>query len=187
MAFIHKIIRWWNTTCYFCLQIRKFLHDIFVFFSYLIGIVLVLCFGLFVYWIFFDTDPIVHYGTNGRAEFYQDRIIFHVDAVRMRDCQAVIYRKISGCGQIDLPMSHAVTPIGNRAPPVSFPIDVLFQSFSREQLSGNVCTLTSTAIGYCNPAQRLLKIPVISQSAPIVFVPVPRAKTWQDGQSSDVK
>lgn len=180
MGVFLKISQWWNTTCEWCLLIRHFVKDVLICFFYLFGLVIILCFGLFVYWIGLDTDPIIQYGPNGRAEFFNDRIIFHLDATRMRNCPAVIYRKISGCGQIDIPITHAVTPVGEKAPPISFPLEILFQSFSKEQLSGNVCTLHSIAEGYCNPAQRLLKIPIISRSEPIVFIPVPRAKTWQD-------
>jgi hypothetical protein len=135
--------------------------------------------GLGIYWLWFDTAPIILYGPNGRSEFKGDRVIFHLDATRLRACPATIHRKISGCGQVDLPDSIATTEVGKNPPPVSFPLEILFQHFSKEQLSGNVCTMVSIAEGYCNPAQAFFKMPIRSVSQPIQFIPVPRAKTFE--------
>jgi hypothetical protein len=138
---------------------------------------LVLCFGLGVYWLFFDTDPIVYYGNNGMAEFQGDTIIFHVDATRLRDCPAIITRKIGGCGQVDIAPTHAVTPVGQQAGPVSIPMSLILQSYPKSMLSGNVCYLISTATGYCNSAQKLFHVPIITHSPPIYFIPVARMKS----------
>ena len=146
---------------------------------YLTAILMFAFFSLGVYWLFLDTAPIVYYGKNSFAEFDSGNVIFHLDALRMRDCPAVVRRKIDGCGQIDLPDSIVTTPIGERAGPVSLPIAILFQSFSQQQLSGNVCRMTSIVEGYCNPAQKLFKVPVITTSPVINFIPVPRSKSFQ--------
>lgn len=135
---------------------------------------------LFSYWLFFDNAPAIRYGPNGRAEFIDDRIIFHIDATRLRGCETEIRRKITGCGQIDLPLSFSTTTVGSKAGPISLPLTVLFQSFSQKQLSGNVCSLVSQAESYCNPAQKMLRMPIIVQSSPISFIPVPRSKSYSE-------
>lgn len=175
---MRRLIEWWKTTCERCQVVRKVIVDAARLASSLMMIGLLLFSGLFIYWIFFDDEPAIHYGPNVRQEFYADRIIFHLDATRVRDCPTEIKRKIAGCGQIDWPSSFASTPVGQRAGPISFPLSDLFQSFSREQLSGSVCTFISEASSYCNPAQALLKMPIKTQSHPIQFVPVPRAKSY---------
>lgn len=171
------LLDWWNTTCERCQQIRQIIIDAAKLAGSLLMIVLLMCSGLFFYWIFLDTAPSVLYGPNQRVEFSGDNILFHLDATRMRDCPAEIRRKISGCGQIDLPLSFASTPVGQKPGPVSFPLNTLFQSFTRESLSGNVCTFSSQASSYCNPAQRFLHLPIVTQTN-IQFIPVPRAKTY---------
>lgn len=173
-----KFLDWWNTSCQTCRTIRRFLIDLAQLALSLVTILFVFSAGLFVFWIFFDNEPAVRYGPNSRAEFNGDYIVFYLDAKRIRDCPTTIRRKIVGCGQIDLPQSFATTPVGESPSPVSYPLAILFQSFSREQLSGNVCYMVSQAEAYCNPAQKLMKMPVISQSQPIQFVPVPRTKTY---------
>lgn len=169
--------QWWQSGCAACLAIRQALWMIGQIFFSLLSISLVLFFGLGIYWLFFDNDPIVRYGTNAIAEFSGDNIIFHLDATRMRDCPAVVTRKIGGCGQIDVPSTIVVTPVGEKPGPVSIPIKLLTQSYPKEILSGNVCYLVSTVTGYCNPAQKLFNVPIITQSPPIQFVPVARIKS----------
>lgn len=174
-----KIVRnWWNTSCEVCLRMRRFCNELAQLGLSILSVLMLLSAGLFIYWLFFDTEPSIHYGSNYRVEFVGDRIILYLDAKRVRDCPTKIKRKISGCGQIDLPETIATTPIGEYAGPASYPLSVLFQSFTREQLSGNTCTIVSQAEATCNPAQALLKMPIIFQSPPITFVPVPRAKTY---------
>lgn len=175
---MRPLMGWWNTACERCQAVSKVITNSAKLAGSLMMIGLFLSSGLFIYWIFFDNQPAIYYGPNVRPEFYGDRIIFHLDATRIRDCPTEIKRKIAGCGQIDWPSSFASTPVGQRAGPVSFPLSDLFQSFSREQLSGSVCTFISEASSYCNPAQVLLRIPIKTQSYPIQFVPVPRTKSY---------
>ena len=168
---------WWQTSCERCQQIRQIVVDAAKLAGSILMIALLMCSGLFFYWVFMDTAPDVFYGPNQRVEFAGEHVIFHLDAMRMRGCPTEIQRKIAGCGQIDLPTSFASTPVGQKAGPISFPLTLLFQSFSRESLSGNVCMFSSQASSYCNPAQRLLHLPIVTQTS-ISFIPVPRAKSY---------
>jgi hypothetical protein len=141
-------------------------------------LILTCCFSLGIYWLFFDTAPIVHYGNGGLAEFRDEFVIFHLDATRLRDCPAKVSRTIGGCGQIELPDMWVTTPLGDQAGPVSIPMEFLFSHFPRDLLSGNVCMLTSVVEGYCNPAQKLFHVPIITTSPPILFIPVPRSRSY---------
>lgn len=170
--------RWWDTSCKFCLTVRQFMIDLLNVLTTILVFLIIVFSGIGAYWIFLDNEPILHYGPNGYAEFIDDKIVFHLDATKLRDCPTTIQRKISGCGQIDLPESPSVTPVGERPPPVTIPLSLLFQNLAPQQLSGNVCTLVNVAKGYCNPAQQLLKLPIHTQSPPITFIPVPRTKTY---------
>lgn len=172
-------MNWWNNACAICLTVRKVMLDAAKLMLSLLLIVSTIFSGLFLYWIMFDISPVMQYGPNGRKEFVEDRIIFYLDATRLRNCDTKIYRKITGCGQVDLPVTFATTPVGSQAPPISVPLSTLFQSFTREQLSGSICSLISQAESYCNPAQRLLRLPIVVQSPPISFIPVPRSQSYQ--------
>ena len=176
------LAHWWATSCKFCLQIRRIMLDLFNVLATLLLVGVFMFAGLGIYWLWFDTDPIVYYGNNGIAEFSGDNIIFHLDATRIRDCPAMITRKIGGCGQIDIPPSHAVTPVGQKAGPFSMPLAAILQSYPKSVLSGNVCYLISTATGYCNPAQKLLHVPIVAHSPPIYFIPVARIKSTPSGE-----
>lgn len=175
MKIVHD---WWDTAAEVCMKVRKLIDELAQLGLSILSVFTLLSAGLLIYWLFFDTEPSIHYGNNYRAEFVGDRVVFHLDARRIRNCPTRIHRKISNCGQIDLPETIATTQLGEYAGPVSYPLDILFQSFTREQLSGNVCTLVSQAEATCNPAQALLKMPIIFQSPPITFIPVPRSKTY---------
>lgn len=174
---VKRLIYWWNTTCSFCHEFRQIIADVSKIAIYILTMGLVGFFILGIYWLFIDISPVVYYGGHGMAEFRGENIIFHLDATRLRDCPVRIRRKIGGCGQIDIPETIGTTPVGQKAPPVSFPLSALFQQYDRQMLSGNVCNLISIAEGYCNPAQRLLGKPIISVSPPIQFIPVARMKS----------
>jgi hypothetical protein len=171
---------WWNTTCVACLKIRQGLLELFNLLSILLALGIILFAALGAYWLWWDTAPIIYSGPNGRAEFVDGNVIFHLDAVRLRGCPDRVRRKISGCGQIDIPETDAVTPVGLQVPPVSIPLTTITQRFTAAQLSGNVSVLISIVEGYCNPAQAFFKMPIHNQSLPIAFIPVPRAKSYNE-------
>jgi hypothetical protein len=117
--------------------------------------------GAYLAW--FDRDPIVTYGSGSYVERQQNRLIVHIDAVRQRDCQAVIYYDVTGCGDIFLPPTVVTTPVGQRIPPVSIPSN----DMSKSQL--NICKLKSVTEGFCNPIQEFLGILIRSKSRSILF------------------
>jgi hypothetical protein len=167
---VNRLLEWWNTSCQVCLKLRSLAKSFVVIVMDLIAVAVLTLSGLFIYWIFFDVDPILHYGNNSNVAFTKQAIIVKLDATRLRDCPVTIRRKITGCGQIDIPETIGVTAVGEKPPPVAIPLSLIFSTFSREDLSGNVCQLISIASGYCNPAQRMLNIPIITVSPPISFV-----------------
>lgn len=176
-----RILDWWNTTCEFCLQFRRIVLDAAQLALSLLIILGVIFSSLFGYWIFWDTNPAIYYGPNGSKEFVDDHIIFDIDATRLRACETTIRRKITGgCGQITLQETFATTPVGQKAPAVSIHMNTILSSLPREKLSGSVCFLVNHAESYCNPAQRLLKMPIITESPPIGFIPVPRMKSYAE-------
>ncbi len=167
---VTKLLEWWNTSCRFCLKLRQLAHDVVSVVFDLIAVFALAMSGLFVYWIFFDLNPIIHDGDNGNVMFTEQALIVNLDATRLRDCPVTIRRKITGCGQIDIPDTIGITQVGEKPPIIAIPLSVIFQTFTREDLSGNVCKLVSIASGYCNPAQRMLNVPIVTVSPPISFV-----------------
>ncbi len=132
-------------------------------YSILIGFLFMGVVGAYLVW--FDRAPIVTYGAASYVEIKQGHLLLYLDAVRQRDCQAVAYRQITGCGAVPIPPSPITVPVGERLPSVVIP-------FSNMSLGPpNICVFRNIAEGYCNPIQSFFRMPIRSESRLILFSP----------------
>ena len=134
-------------------------------YSILIALLFMGAVGAYLVWL--DRAPIVTYGHAGHVEIKQGHLLLYLDAVRQRDCPAVIYRQITGCSDVPMPLSPTpvTVPVGERVPSIAIPLSDMTLA------PPNICVLWSAAEGYCNPIQKFIGIPIRSESWPIIFSP----------------
>ena len=124
--------------------------------------------SLFVYWLFFDRDDVIIYGKHQSASVNDGFAMIESDAVRVRECDTIVYRKITGCLQYDIPASIAVMPLGNHVPAYVFNLKE-FSDLIHFKNGKAECIYSAKAYSYCNAMQHVLRLPIIQTVGPIYF------------------
>jgi hypothetical protein len=125
--------------------------------------------GFSLVWMFYDDQKPILFGDNGFSKIIDSNLVIFQEAVTLRECSMEVSGEISECGSIKIGPTAPRTFRGDKVRAISIPMQIIRELIESGYIKGKMCNYRSKVKAYCNPLQKMLRIPITQDSPDVTF------------------